>query len=353
MRGVGLKRQDRQQSCRWAHRRSAAWAWRSGSASPQGGLRRAPGPGPGSVRWPARTAPSSRAGLPHDPTPPPGASCQPPAARAAGARHRGRPSRLRRLRPRSGRRQGRRRATGGKLLGLLRIKRGLRLKLNAVERAHEGELGDAHPHRDAPLLTAGHLSLAQELQGLAQGERAARRRVEPAVEPVAHGTPLQPGPHLGLQQEIVAQLAHRSFDRAQRDHDPVLVRRFLAQGRRRCHDGAGSAPPANLQGRPARRPAPAGGRGANRPGEGSAVPCSGCSRARPRCASTPNPGRAGAASPPPPQALALPIRSMVPPSGGVSSSWRQGRRCSRRVTRLGCSTRACPQLREPLWGRMG
>ena len=49
------------------------------------------------------------------------------------------------------------------------IQRWLGIKLEAVEFAHERELGDFTGHGDAPLVTPGNLALDEEGQRLAQG----------------------------------------------------------------------------------------------------------------------------------------------------------------------------------------
>jgi hypothetical protein len=56
-------------------------------------------------------------------------------------------------------------------------------------------VGDLQRHRDPPLVLARHLALAEEGDGLAQGQVAPRRLVEQGVEPVADRRQLQPGQH--------------------------------------------------------------------------------------------------------------------------------------------------------------
>ena len=59
-------------------------------------------------------------------------------------------------------------AAGGKFPDLARIRGGLGLVLEPLQRPRERELGDAHCHRDSPLILVGDLRRTQSGQRLAQ-----------------------------------------------------------------------------------------------------------------------------------------------------------------------------------------
>ena len=86
-------------------------------------------------------------------------------------------------------------ARARQLPDLLRVERGLRIEVEALEGPHERELGDGAGHLDAPLVLPRHLGLAQERQALAQRELRSGRLIEQPVQAVADRGELQARQH--------------------------------------------------------------------------------------------------------------------------------------------------------------
>src|SRR5690606_23329018 len=93
-------------------------------------------------------------------------------------------------------------AAGSELLDELGIEGWLGVELEALERAHEGELGDGTRHLDAPLVLARDLGLAEELHGVEQRELAPASGIQEAVELIADGGEFEAREHARERFEI-------------------------------------------------------------------------------------------------------------------------------------------------------
>src|SRR5882724_6970499 len=87
-------------------------------------------------------------------------------------------------------------APSGDLADLPLVDRGLGGKVKAIEIAHEREAGEPDAHRDAALVLAGDLTLAEQRQRLADRQFAPRRLVDQTVELITDRRQLEPVQHL-------------------------------------------------------------------------------------------------------------------------------------------------------------
>lgn len=95
---------------------------------------------------------------------------------------------------------------GGQLPDLTWIEGRLGIELKALQGPDKRELGDAHRHRDAPLVLAGNFGLAQPGQRLPEIQLLAGRLLQQVVELIANRSQAQPAEHR-------LQLLHRHSGR--------------------------------------------------------------------------------------------------------------------------------------------
>lgn len=99
---------------------------------------------------------------------------------------------------------------GGQLAHQLRVQRGLRRELEALERSYERKLGDRARHLDATLVLARDLRFAQQLHRVEQRELAPRGRVQQVIELIADRGQLQARQHARERFQIGSVGLHQA-----------------------------------------------------------------------------------------------------------------------------------------------